>query len=118
MSIFSKSKRDRSIRKQEESCNQYAEALNKAIWPATNVDEFLRLLEETGTVCFNLRHGSRHDTCLHRYDINAVVKCPYQDNNFQINNIRKIRNYLFEQSGPADSGKRKLSISYWRKELW
>ena len=78
MSIFSKSKRERSIRKQEESCNQYAEALNNAIWPATNVDEFLRLLEETGTVCFNLRHGSRHDTCLHRYGIDTIVKCSYQ----------------------------------------
>ena len=67
MSIFSKNKRERSIRKQEETCNQYAEAMNKAIWPSTDVDKFIRLLHDAGPECLNLRHGSRHDTCLHRF---------------------------------------------------
>ena len=72
MSIFSKNKRERSIRKQEECVNHYAEALNKAIWPSTNIEKFVTLLQDAGPEYFNLRHGSRHDTCLHRLEIKHV----------------------------------------------
>ena len=69
MSILSKNKRERSIRQQEESCSHFAESLNKAIWPSTNVDKFIKLLQETNYKCLNVRHGSRQDTCLHRFEI-------------------------------------------------
>ena len=46
--------------------NNFAQAINNAIWPSTDVDRFLSLLEQAGNDFLNVRHGSRHDTCLHR----------------------------------------------------
>ena len=45
---------------------EFIEALHNSIWPATNTETFLTLLDEGGKECLDMRHGARHETCLHR----------------------------------------------------
>ena len=122
MSILSKNKRERSIRQQQELCNHFAESLNKAIWPSTNVDKFIKLLQETNYKCLNVRHGSRQDTCLHRFEIYIrywffirMYYCTICTIHF--NWIYICWNW-FQLLGPADLERKKLCIFCWRKGLW
>ena len=57
-----------STKKQDNPCNDLAQAINRAIWPSTNVERFNVLLQQVGPECLNIGHGSRHDTCLHRLE--------------------------------------------------
>ena len=44
----------------------FVDSLHNAIWPTTDIDVFLKLLDEGGKECLDMRHGPRHETCLHR----------------------------------------------------
>ena len=45
----------------------YIEVLHNAIWPTTNIETLLALLDEDGNdKLLDIKHGSRHETCLHR----------------------------------------------------
>ena len=57
-----------STKKQDNPCNDVAQAINRAIWPSTNVERFNVLLQQVGPECLKIGHGSRHDTCLHRLE--------------------------------------------------
>ena len=43
-----------------------AEELHNSIWPSTDIDAFVRHLDKGGNEILNVRHGPKHDTCLHR----------------------------------------------------
>ena len=60
-------KRDSMSKKHIYSPTNVAEALNQAIWPSTDVDKFIHILNEAGDEYLNVQYGPRHDTCLHRF---------------------------------------------------
>ena len=45
----------------------FVERLQNSIWPNTDVDTFVALLDEGGKDCLEMRYGKRKETCLHRY---------------------------------------------------
>ena len=47
--------------------DEFVEALQNSIWPKTNAETFLNLLEEGGKEYLEMKHGPRQETCLHRY---------------------------------------------------
>ena len=44
----------------------FVERLQDSIWPDTDSETFLALLEEGGKECLEMRYGQRQETCLHR----------------------------------------------------
>ena len=42
------------------------ERLQNSIWPNTDSEVFLALLDEGGKECLDMRYGPRQETCLHR----------------------------------------------------
>ena len=44
----------------------FLERLQNAIWPNTDLQSFVEMLDEGGKDCMEMRHGKRQETCLHR----------------------------------------------------
>ena len=55
------------VKKQDASRINLVEDLNRAIWPSNDINKFLTLLQEAGPEYMDVRHGSRHETFLHRF---------------------------------------------------
>ena len=58
---------DQSFNLETKDRDHIIEALNNSIWPRTNIDALVALLGEGGKEVLEMRHGSRKETCLHRY---------------------------------------------------
>ena len=87
-------KRDSMSKKHIYSPTNVAEALNQAIWPSTDVDKFVQLLNEAGDEYLNVQHGPRHDTCLHRFGLLTLKSLWLQDAYLNKNKIPWYYNIL------------------------
>ena len=57
---------DHSYTPEMKDMDDIIEALNNSIWPVTDMEAFIALLDEGGKEVLEMRHGSRKETCLHR----------------------------------------------------
>ena len=57
---------DQNVSPANKDRDDIIEALHDSIWPVTNIEAFVALLDEGGKECLEMRHGSRKETCLHR----------------------------------------------------
>ena len=55
-----------SIKQNYKDKDDFIELLQNAIWPNTDSETFVELLEEGGKKCLERRYGQRQETCLHR----------------------------------------------------
>ena len=55
-----------SIKQNYKDKDDFIELLQNAIWPNTDSETFVALLEEGGKECLERRYGQRQETCLHR----------------------------------------------------
>ena len=67
--VYDNDKNHYSVKKQDAYKSDLSDAIHRAVWPCTDVDRFLSLLEKAGPEYLDVRHGSRYDTCLHRFDL-------------------------------------------------
>ena len=57
----------KSIKQSYKDQNDFIELLQNSIWPNTDSETFLALVDEGGKGCLDMRYGQRQETCLHRY---------------------------------------------------
>jgi hypothetical protein len=55
-----------SIKQNYKDQEDFIELLQNSIWPNTDSDTFLALLDEGGKECLEMRYGQRQETCLQR----------------------------------------------------
>ena len=55
-----------NIKERYKDQDNFVERLQDSIWPDTDSETFLALLEEGGKECLEMRYGQRQETCLHR----------------------------------------------------
>ena len=61
------SRKEKRQQKLEEDCSSmYIKQLHNSVWPNTNIDIFLKLIDGVATDCLDTKHGERHETLLHR----------------------------------------------------
>ena len=56
-----------NIKQNFKDSDDFIERFQNSIWPYTNSETFLALLDEGGKESLEMRHGPRQETCLHRY---------------------------------------------------
>ena len=55
-----------SIKQNFKDQDDFIGRLQNAIWPNTDTETFMALLDEGGKDCLEMRYGKRKETCLHR----------------------------------------------------
>ena len=55
-----------NIKQNYKDQDDFIERLQNSIWPNTDSQTFLELVDEGGKECIEMRYGQRHETCLHR----------------------------------------------------